>query len=70
MTEYTYDTGNWYIRRVADSLWFSGFNPDGTERWGSASASKPYPTKQEAECQALFLKPDNEVQHDASRVHK
>ena len=50
-----YDTGNWYIRRKADGLWFTGFNADNTPRFGTINESKPFATREEAETQILFL---------------
>lgn len=36
--------------------WFSGFSPDGSQRWGDENHSKPYERKDIAEGQANLFR--------------
>lgn len=49
-------TMNWYIRRTHSDQYFAGWNADNSPRFGSANESKPFATRKDAKCQALFLK--------------
>jgi hypothetical protein len=50
-----FDTGNYYIKRRADGLWFTGFDADNTPRFGTENEAKPYATELEAAVQIEFL---------------
>ena len=46
-------TGNWYIRK--GHQYFSGFNENFQQRWGTIDESKPYGSIEEATAQMNLL---------------
>lgn len=62
----TIDTGNWYIKRKRDGLWFAGFAADNTPRFADRNSAKPYATELEAKLQADFLPGESHVTEPAA----
>lgn len=55
VTKVIFETGNFYIRNKETGLYFSGWSDTGKAVFGDANHSKPYGSKEGADCQILFL---------------